>query len=100
MSKLRRQVLRRDLVEEVAPIVDRVGTQQAPPTPEMHGGDHDTVVGRDVLRGQQALREQARKPIGKLIDMAKPPDTCSVHGVVTTVRTPRSLRRSAISLSV
>ena len=75
MSELRGQVLRRDLVEVVAAIIDRVGPQQTPPAPKMHSGDHYAIAGRDILRGQQALRQQSRTPVGKPIDMAKPPDS-------------------------
>ena len=45
-----------------------VGTKQTTSPPEMYGGQHYSVAGGHILRGQMPLSEQARTPIREVID--------------------------------
>jgi len=75
MSILRRQVFRRDFVEIVAAVVGGVGAKQTTSPPEMYGGQHHSVAGGHILRGQMPLSEQARTPIREVIDRTQSADT-------------------------
>jgi hypothetical protein len=75
MSILRRQVFRRDFVEIVAAVVAGMGAKQTASTPEVYGGQNDSVAGSHVLRGQKPVGEQACTPICEVIDRAQSADT-------------------------